>query len=252
VVTRAISTVLDVTVCLLLISAAVGTLLMSDPAPVDGTADATAEQLAVTTANVSDSGGAVSRTAYGTHAELLARAVVTNLTVSGRPVTPTTGAFRETVRERIGRLLDRAPSRTSVSARFQPYRDSPVEGRLTVGPAPPDRAVVSTARLSVPLPVSDRWTESTDSFDGLARALSGVILEYTLGATAGPSEPSNRFDKRSRAFDRALDSPSPEARRRALTARFSRDFRDRFDSPTAAAEALRPDVVRVVVREWEA
>jgi hypothetical protein len=251
VVTRAVSTVVDLTVCLLLISAAVGTLLISDPPSIDGTADDTAEQLAATTTNVTETGGAATRRAYGTHAELLSRAAVANLTLAGQPVGPTTEAFRVAVRARVERVLDRAPVRTAVTARFQPYPDAPLEGRVTVGPAPPERATVSTARLSVPLPVRNEWTGSADSFDGLARALSEVILRHTLPGTARSGPGSARPETRTRAYDRALGGSSAAARRRALADLLSRDLGDRFATPEAAAEVLRPDVVRVVVREWE-
>jgi hypothetical protein len=252
VVTRAISTVVDVTVCLLLISAAVGTLVVTDPHSVDGTADDTAEQLATTTATVSDPGGAMTRRVYGTHAELLARGAVANLTLSGRSVAPTAAAFRGAVRERVGRLLDRAPERTEVTARWEPYPNAPIGGRLTVGPAPPERATVSTARLTVPIFIDDGLTESADNFDKLAAALAEMILEQTLAGTPPQREQSTRFADRASAYDRALGAASAGDRERALATRLRRDLRDRFATPEAAADALRPTVVRVVIREWAA
>jgi hypothetical protein len=252
VVTRAVSTVLDVTVCLLLLSAAVGTLLLADPLSVDHSADETAEQLAVTTATASDPGGATARRVYGTHAELLARAAVGNLTIAGQPVAPTTDGFRAAVRERVDRVLDRAPARTAVTARYRPYPGAPIEGRVTVGPVPPERATVSTARLSVPLAVGGDRTDPPHSFDALARGLSDAILRHALNPRMRTDGRSARLAERTRAYDRALGDPAADARRRALARVLARDLRDRFATPTAAAAAIRSAVVRVVVREWEA
>jgi hypothetical protein len=249
---RAISTVLDVTVCLLRVSAAVGTLLVPTTSVPTVSADETAEQLATTTTNVSAPVGPIGGRAFGTTAELLGRAAVANLTLSGERLTPTTVRFRSAVRRRVRQLIDRAPARTAVTANWRPYSGAPIRGRLTVGPSPPPRATVSTARLSVSLPVRSDWTDAAEGYDALAHALSGEILAYTLPRGNGPSRPVDRVDERIAAYDRVLGSSSVADRRRSLAGRLAADLRHRFDTPAAAVDALRPARIVIVVREWEA
>lgn len=264
---RAVSTVLDVTLFLLLVGAAIATLTVPAPDPPESTADETAEQLAVTTANVTERLGdvdrrpAVDRRVAGTAATLLARAALANLSLDGHQLTPTTADYRESVREQLRRSLAWAPDRTHVTATWRPYPDAPLQGRSSVGPRPPPRASVGTASVRVPVPVASVSIDESPTFRSLARKASGALLAVTV-----PS-PEERASRRLRARERrriaayaaALEdvterSPDRIDRvrlRNALATRLERDMRRRFADPNAAAAALETGTVRIVVREWE-
>lgn len=256
---RAVSTVLDVSLCLLLVGAAVVALTVPAPVTPASTADETAELLASTTANVSDGGRPVDRRVHGTQAELLARAAVANLTLDGRRLAPTTGAFRRDVRERVRRTLGWVPERTAVTAHWAPYSGAPLRGRLAVGPDPPSGVSVGTATLTVPAPFPAGSPGSTGSYRALAGELSDRVIAVTLPG-GGSSQASARAARRRDAYAAALDGvagtgPADRQRKRireALTARLAADMRARFDSPRAAAAALRTGRVTIVVREWSA
>lgn len=167
---RAISTVLDVSLCLLLVTASaltlVGTPLASEQGPgLDSnsdTADETAEALTTTTAQVTYAVGDRNRTAHGTLAGLLAAATLAD-GESG-----STTAFRRAVTERVRRALRRFEvvfRRSDVSMQVvadsmlnsdsmpefdsTPDPDSTPDGRIVAGPTPPPDADVHAARIEV-------------------------------------------------------------------------------------------------------
>lgn len=261
---RAVSTVLDVTVCLLLIGAAIATLTVPGPEPPASAADETAEGLATTTANVSErvataGGGRIDREVHGTTAELLARATLANLTLDGHDLAPTAGAFRAAVREQVRRDLAWAPRGTAVTARWMPYPGAPIRGRMTVGPRPPSDVTIGTARVRVPVPVGVEGEAST--FRGLARELSESLVAVSLpGEEArGSSRLGPRERRRIEAYADALGigarSPADLDRdriERALADRLAADMRGRFRTPAAAAAAVEAGRVTIVVREWSA
>jgi len=254
---RAVSTAADVTLCLLLVAVAVATLTVPSPSVPTSTADATAEQLATTTANVTETvagprGRPSERRVSGTVASLLARATLANLTLDGHHLAPTTVAYRRGVRRKVGRLLDWAPARTSISARWRPYSGAPLVGRMSVGPAPPAGVSVGTARLSVPVPIEPVPEGADGDFDDLSRAVSEAVLDVTLPDAGGDAD--RRVARRLESYARALgaDADTSRARiRHRLAARLERDMRRRFDRPRDAAAALRTGSATVVVREWE-
>jgi len=159
---RAISTVLDVTVCLLLISAAVFVLALpiTEPPP-DRGADETAAVLSTTTVDLeyrlsTEQFGAGDetdrkplRTRHGTLAGLAGRAALASLAVGGKQVAPETAGFREAVTANIGAAT---PARTFVTAHWEPYPGATVSGRIEAGPEPPEAADVQAATRRVPLP----------------------------------------------------------------------------------------------------
>lgn len=207
---RAISTVVDVTLCLLLLSAAVLALtLPPSESPPERTVDDTASVLATTTATVEyrlsaealdaagpDGDRTVSeattdrpawlgqRQRHGTIAGLLARAAVSNATSEGRPLAPEATPFREAVRNESAAVL---PERTAVRARWEPYPDAPVSGQVVVGDAPPPGVDVQTAALTVPVPELAATVEPTDetTYDAVATATAAAIVRGTLPATRG-------------------------------------------------------------------
>lgn len=265
---RAVSTVLDVTVFLLLVGAAIATLTVPAPEPPASTADETAEQLAVTTVNVTERLGDADgrpghdRRVAGTAATLLGRAALANLTLDGHQLAPTTADYRRAVRKQLRRSLAWAPDRTHVTATWAPYPDAPIHGRASVGPRPPPRATVGTASVRVPVPVSQVSADESPTYRSLARKTSAALLDVTV---PGPEElASRRLQPRERrritAYAAALEDvgEGPPDRidrarlRSALTNRLESDMRRRFANPNAAAAALETGTVRIVVREWEA
>lgn len=175
----------DAGVCLLLVSAGVVGLVTVDQAPpaTPGRADAVADALATTTAQVdysltadrralNASGVAVAgegtfapdspeldRTAHGSLAGLLARAAVAESGVAPDatdpdattevlpgPLTATRAGFGRGVANAV---LARTGARVRVDATWRPYRGAPVGGHLGVGPEPP-AGRVHAATLVVP------------------------------------------------------------------------------------------------------
>lgn len=165
------STLLDATLCLLLVSA--GTVAVSTvpgesgPAPATegpASADARAETVATGTATVNytlapgargtagadvrfptGEGPAFCRTAHGTLAALLADAAMGRVTIGGQRLTHArddlAAGVRRTVHAAVG------GPRTQVVAVWSPYVGAPVRGRVTVGERPPPAADVRAATV---------------------------------------------------------------------------------------------------------
>jgi hypothetical protein len=219
---RAVSTVLDVCLCLLLVSASVLTLLA---APVDGedpaagTADELATTLAAGTTTVRYGGPAGTRAAHGTYAGLLATAARTNRTPE------TGGRFRAAVRSTIRGVLDGDDWHARVRATWRPYEAADPTA-VVVGPSPPPGADVHAAVTSAPSglqPVGPEARRAAARSD--YRGVAVVLVE-----TAVPG--------------------ADERRRRAYVRRTTADLRRRYESPLAAARAVTVGRVRVTVRTW--
>jgi len=267
---RAVSTVLDVAVFLLLVSAAVATLAVPAADPPPSGADETAEALAATTGNVTYTSGASggksvapTRTAEGTHAELLARAAMANLTLDGVALAPTADPFRVAVATELDTAMAWTSKRVSVAATWEPYPDAPIRGRMAVGARPPTGVDVATATLTVPVPTTAASVSSRASardYRGVAAAVADALLGPTLGIDRDLGPPAGgpvrrdwerRFDAYATAldFDDASENRTAAVRTR-LVDRLASDLRDRYDTPANAAEAVTAGRVRVVVREW--
>ncbi|WP_152529820.1 DUF7284 family protein [Candidatus Halobonum tyrrellensis] len=289
------STTLDAALCLLLVSAAAVTVVgvpsgtAPDPTSPDR-ADAVAELVSATTANVSYSlapgaeaagldrtgGPEFNRVAHGTLADLLARAAFRNASVDGAPLVRTDADFRRAVRAAVARAL---PARTQVVARWQPYPGAHLGGRVAVGPAPPADTTVHAARVTVPLGAfpdrsrTERPAEATPeapaAFDRTANAtadrlVAGMFpaseLRFALHGDAPlPGLVEHRYRRADAAYgtdaSAALDDGPRAANARlrpAVAARVETDLRARFDSPDAAASSVDPDRAVVVVRTWSA
>lgn len=124
--TRAISSVLDVTVFLLLVSAAVGLFVyeMDRTSPTEQDASEIATVLTTTTETITyDPGGATEeRSDHGSLAQLLATAAVLNTTVDGDPVAPTP-AYRQTVESVVGHVAITTDDRVHIWAQYEPIAD---------------------------------------------------------------------------------------------------------------------------------
>ena len=167
---RAISTVVDVSFALLLISASVvmiATYLNGQQTQPDtAEADQLAETLAVTTVQTEYSLEAVAeesdevdvgdleeetytRRAHGPAAEQLAAAAVTNVSVEGTRVSAAAKPFNDSLDGSIRNELTSAETNAHVVAVWEPYRDADIRGRTEVGVRPPTDADVSTATMTV-------------------------------------------------------------------------------------------------------
>lgn len=271
---RAISTVLDVTMFLLFVSAAVATLTVApDPGPGPLAVDDQAALLAATTADVEYTVRTSDRTAHGTIASLLARGAVANATVDGRPLSASGDEFLDEVSKTTRQTLGPA-NQTQVLVRWEPYRDAPVRGAVNVGPEPPPGRDVTVATISVPAPVAPDEEEDgkiglAEGFHGVAsvaaRATADALLptghatlpsgRVSPASVVGSSRLRTLADATDVSVDRRLargDFPSARERVIAgLTERYERDMHERFDTPGAAAQAVTAGTVRITVRRWE-
>ncbi len=271
---RAVSTVLDVAVFLLLVSAAIGTVVLADPPEqTDSRAEETAEVVASSTLSIEYGLGGQTRRAHGTIGELLARAAVANATFGGESLSSMEGDFlKEVETETSTRLV--APNRTQIVARWLPYRGGPLQGRTVVGPEPPDGIDVhsATVTVSVPVPAShERAVNVTgDGYDAVARPVAvavadGLLPDNRVDASVFRESPAtsatiHRYEAIAEATGTGvsglLDSGSVGTAHTHIVAglarTFAADMRDRFDTPTAAAEAVQTGTVRITVRRWGA
>ncbi|WP_254537315.1 DUF7284 family protein [Halomarina litorea] len=266
---RAVSTLPDVVLFLLLVSGAVGTLaLVPTPAPTDGTAEGTARTLSATTVAVEDDAG---RTVHGTPTGLLAAAAVDGARLDGWRLLhddPVASGHADA-------LLTPAVSdgRVRVEAVWRPYPNASLVGRVAVGPRPPHAATVDAAVVTVPtgLPgeAAARRAARRSGFDGVAGLLARSVVSraFPPGGTRAAlydsrlrADAAVRYRHTARAVGSDADLSVPlgaanatAANRlvsEALAGRIEADLRDRFDTPEAAASAVAADRVRVTVRTW--
>lgn len=150
---RGVSTVLDATLCLLLVSASALTLAN---APLESeaelkidaeSADETAELLTTSTARVTYSAGDGTRTAHDTLAGLLASAVQADdrTAESDDTVSAANSTFVEAVAERLNRTLRQTDASVQVVARRPADWNGTAESRIVVGDGPPRNAAVHAA-----------------------------------------------------------------------------------------------------------
>lgn len=294
------STVVDATLCLVLVSAAavsfVGLPADSADDAAAGRADAVAETVATGTAAVNytlapgarhadgesvafrtEAGSAFERTAHGTLAELLSEGAVGGLWIDGERPTRTSDDFRRAVREATANATPRG---TRVVAAWRPYEGAPVGGRLAVGPRPPADATVHAATLSVPsgFAAGDATAAArADGYRGVATLVAEALVaglfpprRTTLALReASPTDALTRyryrrvaalFDAGSNANATVPDRSPADGRVEAANDRLATavadavaaDLRRRFDSPTAAADAVELQRARIVVRTWSA
>jgi len=288
---RGVSTLVDAAAFLLLVSAAVGTLAAPAVAPERApSADAAAERLSTVTVNPRYSlapgaraaneslvafehteGPEFDRAAHGSVASLLADAAVGNATVDGRELTHADDGFERAVGEAA---RDTTTRRVRVRAVWTPYPGAPVRGVVTAGPRPPPDARVGATTLAVDsgVPAARERARSaarTDGYAGVARVVARATVrglfppdglrlalrgDYPVSALA-----RYRYLRAARLVDADVRGPVREVEpheandrlSRALAARMERDLRSRFETPAAAARAVRTGEVRLVVRRWE-
>ena len=148
--TRAVSTVLDASLCLLLVSASVLTLvgIPTDDGGDPRTADDTAELLATSTARVTHEVGDENRTAHDTLAGFLATAAVARGR-GGDSQSSSIERFERAVTEQVNRTLRRTDGTAQVIARRESPRAATPGERVVAGRRPPADADVHAAVFSV-------------------------------------------------------------------------------------------------------
>lgn len=256
---RGVSTVVDVAVCLLLVTAAVATLTVDapDPSP-DPTPDAD-EIVGVlatsTTAVHADGDRAAHRTAFG-H---LAAAAVTNATVGDDAVSAS--SYPSEVQTTVENDLD---DRTTVTATWEPYPNASLSGGLVVGERPPSDAAVGSTTATVDIGLE---SVTGDSFERLSRSLADAVIEWlfppsqlrpALVDARSAGETAERYRHVAAAVDASIEEELTDANPHALNdelssalaSKLEAELREDFDTPESAAEHVSTEV-KIVVRRWE-
>lgn len=275
---RAISTVVDVTLCLLLVSASAFVLVGAKPpdSPIrTRTAESTANVLETGTANVnytiSSDSGTVHPTTHGTLAELLGQAALANTTIRGTESSPTSDSFERAVSRRVQERLG-YPADVQLLVRWEPYRDSELGGRFALGESPHDADVHAAVR-SIPSGMPRVRTRALaaarrDGYRGVAHVVAagivaGLVPNESTRVALRDRETgivvARRFRRLIRSYD-AVDSASPrlgsQQTRRALIDAMARaiesDIRRSFRTPTDAARSVAVGRIELVVRTWSA
>lgn len=212
------------------------------------------------------------RTAHGTYAELLAAGVVADARYEGRSLTGSNGALASAVETELEGVLPHGGRRTHVRATWQPYPGAPVGSEVTAGTEPPNATDVSATTVAVPsgLPVDEDAIRQAGRTG--FRDLASVVADGVIRGLFPPEETRTairsdgvdrplvvaRFDSASSALnietrpaieDRDVETAS-DLLRAELADRLRLDLRRRYDSPRAAAEAVRTGRVRITVRTW--
>lgn len=255
---RAISTVLDVGLCLVLVTAAVATVAgvhvpasTADHARPAAGETATTLSTATTTVTYSLSevvegsdrpsfprttGQGFTRSRHGTYASLLARAAFANLSLGDRAVAGIGDPFVAAVESSVRPLLVGRGWRAQVVARWTPHPGSDLAGVVRVGATPPPDSTVHAATVTVPsgVALTDGPPEAAapTGFRQLGRALARGLVERQF-----PPERTRR----------ALRGAYPEP---GLTALRYRAFTDAIDADVATpVRAEAPSVAneRLVV-----
>ncbi len=262
---RGVSTVLDVSLGLLLMSAAIGVVVtQTTPAPPPDRAADTAALVATATESVTYTPGPESavynrsRHDHGTVARLLASAAIANASIDGRPVAPA-GDYERAVTGAARNILASVDGQVSITARWDPIDGGPVAGRVTVGPAPPSGVDLHAARVTITLDGEDWRTHHENDTRAAARATVDTLFPPSRVAPArvSPGEDRRIVDARYRAASEALgvDPARPTNATSAVWA--NRYLAVALSERLAAAElavtdrTVAPATVEIVVYTWE-
>lgn len=288
------SAALDAVLCLLLVSAAAVTVTSTSPpespTPAGDRADAVAETLVATTAEIPyrlrpvpddspDSGPQQSdptnpefeRVAHGTLTSLLADIAVRTVRIDGKILTNTNNGFATAVRERVNETL---PPRTRVVVRWQPFPGSHLGRQFGVGPKSPANTAIHAETVhvpsGVPTPSNASVTAQAAGFNGVARAVADSLVDGLFPpakarlAVAGDAptdrlvrhryrEASNRYDV---SISGRVAAGETEAANRRLAEgmhpRIESDLKESFETSESAAETLSLGTVDISVRTWGA
>ncbi|MEF8831552.1 MAG: hypothetical protein V5A23_08470 [Halobacteriales archaeon] len=185
---------------------------------------------------------------------------------------PTGTAMRAAVSSAVRDVLVGPDWRGWVVARWSPYPGSTLAGSVEVGASPPPDAAVHVARIAVPSGIhisrADLRRAAANGYGELGDVLARAVVdrwfppERTRQALSGAYPRPRLAELRYRSVAETYDTTVPSLLRdgdadganerlaAAMGAAFAAEMRSRFDSPTAAAEAIDPGTVTVVVRTW--
>ncbi|KAA9396821.1 hypothetical protein Har1130_03135 [Haloarcula sp. CBA1130] len=282
------SAVADVTVFLLLVGVAAGTLVSGVGVEKPATTNPAAEQastLATSTASVEynlvvpasdrrkppDHTTRRQRTSHGTVAELLGEAAMSGVTVDGKRVSRAGTDFESHIAAATRDRLHSRGHRTSVRVTWEPYPGAPVSGEYRVGDRPPDTVDVRAATITVPSGMGNvsqqaREAAKTNGYDGVATVVARSVVDglfppaqsrYALRGDY-PSDVlmAARYERMASltgttvAVARQSTVEMNRDLTAALAAQLQTDMRSRYDTPADAARSLRVSRVRVTVRTW--
>jgi hypothetical protein len=271
---RAVSTVLDTLVFLLLVSGAVVLLTGSHAQPTRSTtAHDTADVIGSSTVTVSYSPGANgsdTTTASGTLAELLAAAAVANASLDSTELTGSTDGFEHAVMTAVASQVSHGTATTQVTATWEPYPNASLRGTVTAGPTPPADAEIHAATLVVPSGLAPVGTDDGDSVGEVASAVATSVIgglfppRQTRMALATDGETASATRAHYRSVAAALGTglngslasndatAANERLESGLETHLEDDLTSRYDTSAAAAGAVRVDTVYITVRTWSA
>lgn len=258
---RGVSTVLDVTVCLLLIGVAVSTLAVAVPdegwrSTVDG--DPEAASVGTVTATVPITNG---HEAHGTLAQHLARASILGAALDGERLlgSPYPGATRRAVERRTA-------DRVRITARWRPYPDAPLSGRFTVGPTPPSTADVAATRFTVDSGMN--VPDGADSNESLTAAVAEAYINWLfppertrirLVDRRTAPETADRYRSIAGTLGVDIADPLADALPRQANERLAAELADQLETELQSESDTSGPVpdgegtgrVEIVVRRWE-
>jgi len=287
---RATSTVVDVTAFLLLVGAAIAVIVNGAAVEQATTANPAAERtelLATGTASVeyalavpgeppnwtTNATATHLRTAHGTLAELLAEAAMSRVSFEGHRLSRAGIDFERTVATTTRNRLHERGHRIAVRARWEPYRGAPLNATMGVGERPPPGTDVDAATTTVasPAPAANDRLQQVAAESGYT-GVASVVATATIRGLFPPQRAQlaldgdypgdrlmtcryRRMGTLTRAGELSVESTSVSDLNAALTdalaARLAADMQRRFDSPEAAARAVDMGNVTINVRKWE-
>lgn len=259
---RGVSTVVDVAVCLLLVGVAVATLAGGVPSAESGASDADADAVATTLATATVAVPTNGRTAHDTYAGHLTAAAVTNADLDGDSLVE--GGYSDSVTREVAATTD---EQVFVTAAWEPYPGTPLEGRLAAGQRPPNSAEVAATTLTVDSGLAEPTAEPK-GFDELAETLASTYVDWLfppertyarLGDSRTALRTATRYRTVADTFEVDLEGTIADAEvRRAndalaagLAERLEADLRSRYETPEEAAADVAVDEVEIVVRRWQ-
>lgn len=200
---RAVSTVVDVSIALLLVSVAVAILVSFTPpaASPDDTPESTTVGSTLTSTTVdanytiddlvesavADPGeydeNDRQRIAHGTIGAHLATIAIANLELEGSHLSFGSADYEAQLDETIRAILAESNTRGNVTAVWEPIPGGQIRGTTSLGEAVPPHTDVSVTTMTVPSGIDAVSGESNTgvvSFDGLAQRLAANIVEAYL------------------------------------------------------------------------
>jgi len=217
----------------------------------------------------------VDRTARGTRSELLAAAAMADPSLGDASLTDVGTELRAGARNATRNVLHTREATARVAVTWRPYPNATLRSSFAAGDSPPPDADVSVATVTAAsglpnLSVPAERAARTHGFDGVANVLADAVVadlfppSETRDAlySEGPDRAlvTHRYRRASAVLGvdtaRFLTPEHVERANRhlsgALARRLSADLARRYDSPRAAARALRAHRVQIVVRTWSA